>query len=74
MLFKITVKNRGNSSPSGLEKGMSIEYVTNNPNFSNVTSEWESIKSAFAAKYNVVWRYTGIGALSKNFFDVERLS
>ena len=74
MLFKITVKNRGNSSPSGLEKGMSIEYVTNNPNFANVTSEWEKVKSAFVAKYNVDWKATGIGSLTKLHFDIEKLS
>lgn len=74
MLFKITVKNRGNSSPSGLEVGMSIEYVTNNPNFRGVTSEWEKVKEAFTAKYNVNWGLTGIGALSLSFFDIEKIS
>lgn len=71
-LFRIKVKQSKNSNGIRLEKGMSVEIVSNS--FSNPvsTNGGQSVVDAFFRVYGVDIKKAG--ALSMVYLDVERIS
>ena len=53
MLYKVTVKNNLNSNGVRLEKGMSVEVVSQSYSLLSTLQGKEPINNAFKAKYGV---------------------
>lgn len=71
-LYRVTVKQSKNSNGIRLEKGMSVEVVSNS--FSNpvLTNGGQSVADAFYRIYGVDIKTAG--ALSMVYLDVERIA
>ena len=70
-LFRITVKQSKNSNGIRIEKGMSVEVVSNS--FSNpvTTNGGQTVVDAFYRIYGIDIKKAG--ALSQVYLDVERI-
>ena len=70
-LFRITVKTMKNSNNIRLEKGMSVDVVSNNMNNPVSTSGGQLVADAFMRIYGIDIRKAG--ALSMVYLDVQRI-
>lgn len=71
MLYRITVKNNKNSNGVRLEKGMSVEVVTDSMSNPVTTNGGQVVADAFMRIYGIDLRKAC--ALDMVWLDVERL-
>ena len=70
-LFRVTVKQSKLSSGIRIERGMSVDVVTNSMSNPLTTNGGQSVADAFMRIYGVDMRR--LGALSTVYLDVERI-
>ena len=70
-LFKITVKTAKNSNGVRLEKGMSVDVVSNSFNNPVTTNGGQVVVDAFQRIYGIDIKKAG--ALSTVYLDVQRI-
>ena len=71
MLYRVTVKNSKNSNGIRLERGMSVDVVTNSMSNPVTTNGGQPVADAFMRIYGIDIRKAG--ALSMAWLDVERI-
>ena len=71
MLYRVTVKNSKNSNGIRVERGMSVEVVTNNITNPVTTNGGQAVADAFMRIYGIDIRKAG--ALNMVYLDVQRL-
>jgi hypothetical protein len=71
MIYKITVKTCKNSNGIRIERGMSVEVVTNNITNPVTTNGGEAVVDAFMRIYGIDIRK--VGALNMVYLDVQRI-
>lgn len=71
MIYKITVKNSKNSNGIRVERGMSVEVVTNNITNPVTTNGGQAVVDAFMRIYGIDIRK--VGALNMVYLDVQRI-
>ena len=71
MLYRVTVKNSKNSNGIRVERGMSVEVVTNNITNPVTTNGGQAVADAFMRIYGIDIRKAG--ALNIVYLDVQRL-
>ena len=70
-LFRVTVKTMKNSNNIRLEKGMSVDVVSNNMNNPVSTNGGQLVADAFMRIYGIDIKKAG--ALSMVYLDVQRI-
>ena len=70
-LFRITVKTMKNTNNIRLEKGMSVDVVSNNMSNPVITNGGQSVADAFMRIYGVDIKKAG--ALSMVYLDVQKI-
>ena len=71
MLYRVTVKNSKISSGIRLERGMSVDVVTNSMSNPVTTNGGQPVVDAFMRIYGIDIRK--VGALSMAWLDCERI-
>lgn len=71
MLYRITVKNPKLSNGIRVEKGMSVDVVSNSMSNPVVTNGGQTVVDAFMRIYGIDIKKAG--ALSMAYLDVERI-
>ena len=71
MLYRITVKNSKLTSGIRVEKGMSVDVVSNSMSNPVVTNGGQAVADAFMRIYGIDIKK--VGALSMAYLDVERI-
>ena len=71
MIYKITVKTGKNSNGIRIERGMSVEVVTNNITNPVTTNGGQAVVDAFMRIYGIDSRK--VGALNMVYLDVQRI-
>lgn len=71
MIYKITIKNSKNSNGIRVERGMSVEVVTNNITNPVTTNGGQAVVDAFMRIYGIDIRK--VGALNMVYLDVQRI-
>ena len=71
MIYKITVKTSKNSNGIRIERGMSVEVVTNNITNPVTTNGGQAVVDAFMRIYGIDIRKDG--ALNMVYLDVQRI-
>ena len=71
MIYKITVKTSKNSNGIRIERGMSVEVVTNNITNPVTTNGGQAVVDAFLRIYGIDIRK--VGALNMVYLDVQRI-
>ncbi len=71
MIYKITVKTSKNSIGIRVERGMSVEVVTNNITNPVTTNGGQAVVDAFMRIYGIDIRKAG--ALNMVYLDVQRI-
>ena len=71
MIYKITVKTSKNSNGIRIERGMSVEVVTNNITNPVTTNGGQAVVDAFMRIYGIDIRKAG--ALNMVYLDVQRV-
>lgn len=71
MIYKITVKTSKNSNGIRIERGMSVEVVTNNITNPVTTNGGQTVVDAFMRIYGIDIRKAG--ALNMVYLDVQRI-
>ncbi len=71
MIYKITVKTSKNSNGIRIERGMSVEVVTNNITNPVTTNGGQAVVDAFMRIYGIDIRKAG--ALNMVYLDVQRI-
>ena len=71
MLYRVTVKSNKNSNGIRVERGMSVEVVTNNITNPVTTNGGQAVADAFMRIYGIDIRKAG--ALNMVYLDVQRL-
>ena len=71
MIYKITVKASKNSNGIRIERGMSVEVVTNNITNPVTTNGGQAVVDAFMRIYGIDIRKAG--ALNMVYLDVQRI-
>ncbi len=71
MIYKITVKTSKNSNGIRIERGMSVEVVTNNMTNPVTTNGGQAVADAFMRIYGIDIRKAG--ALNMVYLDVQRI-
>lgn len=71
MIYKITVKTSKNSNGIRVERGMSVEVVTNNITNPVTTNGGQAVVDAFMRIYGIDIRK--VGALNMVYLDVQRI-
>ena len=71
MLYRITVKNPKLTSGIRVEKGMSVDVVSNSMSNPVVTNGGQAVADAFMRIYGIDIKKAG--ALSMAYLDVERI-
>lgn len=71
MLYRVTVKSSKNSNGIRIERGMSVEVVTNNITNPVTTNGGQAVAEAFMRIYGIDIRQAG--ALNMAYLDVERI-
>ena len=72
MLYKVTVKTNLNSNGVRLEKGMSVEVVSQSFNLLGIRQGQELVNNAFKAKYGVDVKKAC--ALTSLYLDVVKIN
>ena len=71
MLYRVTVKSSKNSNGIRIERGMSVEVVTNNITNPVTTNGGQAVADAFMRIYGIDIRKAG--ALNMVYLDVHRI-
>ena len=71
MLYRVTVKSSKNSNGIRIERGMSVEVVTNNITNPVTTNGGQAVADAFMRIYGIDIREAG--ALNMVYLDVKRI-
>ena len=71
MLYRVTVKNSKNSNGIRLERGMSVDVVTNSMSNPVTTNGGQPVVDAFMRIYGIDIRKAG--ALNMVYLNVERI-
>lgn len=71
MLYRVTVKSSKNSNGIRVERGMSVEVVTNNITNPVTTNGGQAVADSFMRIYGIDIRKAG--ALNMVYLDVQRL-
>ena len=71
MLYRVTVKNSKNTSGIRLERGMSVDVVTNSMSNPVTTNGGQPVVDAFMRIYGIDIRKAGV--LNMVYLDVERI-
>lgn len=71
MLYRVTVKSSKNSNGIRIERGMSVELVTNNITNPVTTNGGQAVADAFMRIYGIDIRKAG--ALNMVYLDVKRI-
>ena len=71
MLYRVTVKSSKNSNGVRIERGMSVEVVTNNITNPVTTNGGQAVADAFMRIYGIDIRKAG--ALNMVYLDVKRI-
>ena len=71
MLYRITVKNSKQTNGIRVEKGMSVDVVSNSMSNPVVTNGGQTVVDAFMRIYGIDIKKAG--ALSMGYLDVERI-
>lgn len=71
MIYKITVKTSKNSNGIPIERGMSVEVVTNNITNPVTTNGGQAVVDAFMRIYGIDIRKAG--ALNMVYLNVQRI-
>ena len=71
MLYRVTVKSGKNSNGIRVERGMSVEVVTNNITNPVTTNGGQAVADAFMRIYGIDIRKAG--ALNMAYLDVQRI-
>ena len=71
MIYKVTVKTSKNSNSIRIERGMSVEVVTNNITNPVTTNGGQAVADAFMRIYGIDIRKAG--ALNMVYLDVQRI-
>ena len=71
MLYRITVKNSKRTSGIRVEKGMSVDVVTNSMSNPVTTNGGQAVVDAFMRIYGIDIKK--VGAFSMAWLDVERI-
>ena len=71
MLYRITVKQPKQTSGIRVEKGMSVDVVSNSMNNPVTTNGGQAVADAFMRIYGIDIRK--VGALSMTYLNVERI-
>ena len=71
MLYRVTVKSNKNSNGIRIERGMSVEVVTNNITNPVTTNGGQAVADAFMRIYGIDIRKAG--ALNMVYLDVNRI-
>lgn len=71
MLYRVTVKSGKNSNGIRVERGMSVEVVTNNITNPVTTNGGQAVADAFMRIYGIDIRKAG--ALNMVYLDVKRI-
>ena len=71
MLYRVTVKNSKNSNGIRLERGMSVDVVTNSMSNPVTTNGGQPVADAFMRIYGIDIRKAG--ALNMVYLNVERI-
>lgn len=71
MIYKITVKTSKNSNGIRIERGMSVEVVTNTITNPVTTNGGQAVADAFMRIYGIDIRKAG--ALNMVYLDVQRI-
>ena len=71
MIYKITIKKSKNSNGIRVERGMSVEVVTNNITNPVTTNGGQAVVDAFMRIYGIDIRKAG--ALNMVYLDVQRI-
>lgn len=71
MLYRITVKSPKNTNGVRIERGMSVDVVTNSLSDPVSTNGGQAVADAFMRIYGIDIRKAG--ALSRAWLDVERI-
>ncbi|MCQ2321789.1 MAG: DUF6140 family protein [Bacteroidales bacterium] len=70
-LFRVTVKNSKNCNGGRVERGMSVDVVTNSMSNPVSTNGGQLVADAFMRIYGIDIKR--VGALSMAYLDVERI-
>ena len=71
MLYRVTVKSGKNSNGIRVERGMSVEVVTNNITNPVTTNGGQAVADAFMRIYGIDIRKAG--ALNMVYLDVQKI-
>lgn len=71
MLYRVSVKSNKNSNGIRIERGMSVEVVTNNITNPVTTNSGQAVADAFMRIYGIDIRKAG--ALNMVYLDVQRI-
>lgn len=71
MLYRVSVKSNKNSNGIRIERGMSVEVVTNNITNPVTTNGGQAVADAFMRIYGIDIRKAG--ALNMVYLDVQRI-
>ena len=71
MLYRVTVKTSKNSNGIRIERGMSVEVVTNSMSNPVTTNGGQPVADAFMRIYGIDIRKAG--ALNMAYLDVQRI-
>lgn len=71
MIYRVTVKNSKNSNGVRLERGMSVDVVTNSMSNPVTTNGGQPVADAFMRIYGVDIRQAG--ALNMAYLDVKQI-
>lgn len=71
MLYRVTVKSSKNSNGIRIERGMSVEVVTNNITNPVTTNGGQAVADAFMRIYGIDIRRAG--ALNMVYLDVKKI-
>lgn len=71
MLYRVTVKTSKNSNGIRIERGMSVDVVTNSMSNPVTTNGGQPVADAFMRIYGIDIRK--VGALNMAYLDVEKI-
>ena len=71
MLYRVTVKTSKNSNEVRIERGMSVDVVTNSMSNPVTTNGGQPVANAFMRIYGIDIRQAG--ALNMAYLDVQRI-
>ena len=71
MVYRVTVKSRKNTNGIRVERGMSVDVVTNSITNPVTTNGGQAVADAFMRIYGIDIRRAG--ALSMAYLDVQRI-